>query len=89
MKEGHKAEVLDLINENVKCDTYGNDTMTTTGTSGGKLNDEFVLCGGDSDKCFVLGENNPIENVTLSNVRRNFNGAVILPNNTLFIIGTN
>lgn len=60
----------------------------SSGTSGGKLNDEFVQCGGWNDDCFILGQHNPIENLKTSKSIDNYDGGVVLPNDTLLIIGT-
>lgn len=87
-KAEFETEVLDLKNDNVVCDPFSNGT-DITGTSGGKINNDYVYCGGvNNDKCYMLGQNTPIEDITMSRPTiNNFNGAVILPNNTLFIIG--
>ena len=68
---------------------------------GGRINDDFVYCGGlywfndayyadVTDKCHKLGQIEPIFNITMSTSRwRSYGGnnGIVLPNNTLFLIG--
>ena len=97
------AEVIDLLNDNTECDPFINGHSTSIiGASGGKMNDDFVYCGGfiagmyyDVTKdCRILGKGYPHDpfhstlNMTIPEGRCTANGGVILPNNTLFIGGT-
>ena len=73
------------------------------GASGGRISDEFIYCGGSLDymysgptkSCRILGKgflddvlHSPL-NLSIPLGRSTSNGGVLLPNNTLFIAGTN
>lgn len=96
------AEVIDILNENMECDPYNNGHNTNIiGSSGGKVNDEYIYCGGSQDMlykdvtkiCRILGKGFPGDpfasplNLTIPEGRVTSNGGVILPNGTLFIAG--
>ena len=96
------AEVIDLLNEDLECDLYFNGHPTNIiGASGGRINDDFVYCGGSFDYmysnptkvCRILGKgflNDTLHlplNLSFPLGRSTSNGGVLLPNNTLFIAG--
>ena len=96
------AEVLDLLDEEMECDTIINGhSSSIIGSSGGRINNEFIYCGGSFEKmysgvttdCRILGKGYPGDpfhtplDLTVPDGRSTANGGVILPNNTLFIAG--
>ena len=99
--QDNTAEVLDLLNEDVECDMYFNGHNTSVmGASGGRIDDEFVYCGGTmhsmnssdlSHMCRILGKGYPGDPwhapLKIYFHVSSANGGVILPNNTLFIAG--
>ena len=96
------VEVIDLLNEDLECNLLlnGHDT-NTIGAMGGRINDEFIYCGGSIEEmysgvtkdCLVLGKGYPEDplhsplDLTIPEGRSTSNGGVILPNSTLFICG--
>ena len=96
-KHHPNAWVIDLLNEDVECDDYAAMDFDMLGTFGGRINDKFLFCGGlhitenfggiRSDKCYIVGKDNPVANVTLSMARYASGAGVVLPNNTLFVAG--
>ena len=92
-----KAEVIDLLNHDLKCGVPYDKNETGHGAYGGRIDDYFVYCGGRdhqengvTDKCYKLGQNEPIFNITMSTPRWDEfigNNGIVLPNNSLFIIG--
>ena len=98
----NKAEVIDLLNEDLECDSVTNGhNANIIGASGGRIKEDFVYCGGSFDSmyndptsvCRILGKGYPEDplhsplNITMVEGRCNTNGGVVLPNNTLFIGG--
>lgn len=79
----------------MECDLfYNGHNPKLYGTVGGKINDKFVFCGGSKgfgnnyqDKCYFLGDSEPVQNLTMMYGSHTVNGGVILPNNTIFIAG--
>ena len=93
---GKTAEVIDLQNEDNECDfIYNGHYPKVFYAFGGRINNHFVFGGGSTDgpshnhgdKCYVLGDYGPVKNLTLTIGRRNLNGGLVLPNNTLFVTG--
>ena len=94
-----KAEVIDLLNPDLECDVPFHENATGRGAYGGRINDDFVYCGGRdrhdtnyevwTDKCYKLGQIEPLFNITMSKPRweEYITHGIVLPNNTLFIIG--
>lgn len=88
-------EVVDLLNEDVECDSlYNHNHPNLLRAFGGRVNDDYVFCGGTKhsyfknlDKCYIMGESGPIENLTLTVGRESWSGGLVLPNNTIFIAG--
>ena len=91
-----KVEVIDLLNEYVKCDLFATLNTNISHTYGGKINDKFIYCGGlyhndnggtqNSFKCFEIGNDSPIVYQALP-VKRESRFSAILPNNTIFAAG--
>ena len=94
------AEVVDLLNPNLECDVPFHENEIGYAGYGGRINDDFVYCGGHywsndtygafTDKCYKLGQIEPIFNITMSTSRWRYYGGdngIVLPNNTLFLIG--
>ena len=99
---GNTVDVIDLINEDYLCDPLYNGHITNIiGAIGGRIDDEFVYCGGSIEdiysgvtkECRILGKGYPGDpfhmplDLTIPMGRATSNGGVILPNNTLFIAG--
>ena len=92
---------MDVLNENYECDSiYNGHDVHIYGAIGGRINDDFVFCGGLRgihrnnktllNHCYVLGQESPIENIKWqlsSPFAHNHNSGVVLPNNTLFLTG--
>ena len=88
------------MNPDLECDVTFHENATIQGAYAGRINDDFVYCGGrdrqdtnlqvGTDKCYKLGQTEPIFNITMSTpkwVEFTRNNAIVLPNNTLLIIG--
>ena len=71
---GKTAEVIDVLNDDVECYLYYNGhTINLYGSMGGRINDDFVLCGGGwnaypdywgydysfMSQCLILGKEGP------------------------------
>ena len=60
---GTKAEVIDLLNENVNCDLYATLPVETYNTLGGKVNNEFLFIYEpvfiDEPECYIVGQDTP------------------------------
>ena len=67
-ENGLHSEVIDIDNENTKCDELANSAHPVQGAAGGLVSRKPMICGGfnespltgGSKKCFILGENHPI-----------------------------
>ena len=56
---GTKAEVIDLLNENVDCDLYATLPIETYNALGGKVNNEFLFL--KEPDCFIVGQDTPTD----------------------------
>ena len=56
---GTKAEVIDLLNENVDCDLYATLPVETYNTLGGKVNNEFLFL--KEPDCYIVGQDTPTD----------------------------
>ena len=87
---GKNAEVIDLLNPEATCDTYGVLQEGVYYAFGGKVADEFVVCGGYADggvrskNCYKVGETAPFVEL----IQPRYSGSsVVLSNNTLLLLG--
>ena len=81
----------------MECNVLFDENVPGIGGYGGRINNDFVYCGGHydgnsdaTDKCYKLGQIEPIFNITMSTPRWDVligNNGIVLPNNTLFLIG--
>ena len=86
------AEVIDLLNPEADCDIYAVLPKEVHFAFGGRVAQEFVICGGStyaeeeviSKKCYKVGETTPF--VELINPRKS-GSSVVLSNNTLLLLG--
>ena len=89
-ENGKNAEVIDLLNPEATCDTYGALQESVDWAFGGKVANEFVVCGGylgggvRSKNCFKVGETTPFVELIQP---RNSGSSVVLSNNTLLLLG--
>ena len=92
--DGHlDVEVIDLLNPSANCDIYAVIQDNIVVAFGGKVSNEYLLCGGQIDlpvfgplskKCFKIGETAPFLELLQP---RALGASVVLPNNTLLITG--
>ena len=67
-ENGLHSEVIDIENESRRCYELPNLAQPVEGASGGLVSGKPIICGGFSEdlftgasnKCFILGENQPI-----------------------------
>ena len=67
-ENGLHSEVIDIDNEDTECDELANSAYPVEGAAGGLVSRKPMICGGfnetpqtgGSNKCFILGENQPI-----------------------------
>ena len=64
---GTKAEVIDLLNENVDCDLYATLPVETYNTLGGKANNEFLFI--NEPDCYIVGQDTPTAYKKCSNFK--------------------
>ena len=88
-ENGKNAEVIDLLNPEAICDTYAVLQEGVYHAYGGKVANEFVVCGGIADggrskNCYKVGETAPF--VVLIHPRSE-GFSVVLSNNTLLLLG--
>ena len=88
-ENGKNAEVIDLLNPEATCDTYGALQEGVIGAFGGKVANEFVVCGGYADggrskNCYKVGESAPFVELIQP---RSQGSSVVLSNNTLLLLG--
>ena len=87
---GKNAEVIDLLNPEATCDTYGVLQEGVGYAFGGKVANEFVVCGGIADggrskNCYKVGETAPFVEL----IHPRYGGSsVVLSNNTILLLGT-
>ena len=88
------------MNPDLECNVPFHENVTGYEGFGGRIDDDIVFCGGFhqfndssfamSNKCYKLGQIEPIFNITMSTSRWDGYGrdnGIVLPNNTLFLIG--
>ena len=93
-ENGVKVEVIDLLNEDSDCDLFPDLHFAVQDAFGGRIDNDYVLCGGGnyedpdykSDQCYHIGEREPFVKMTRPLIS---GSTVILPNQTLFMTGTN
>ena len=92
LENGKNAEVIDLLNPEAACDTYAVLQEGVYRAFGGKVADEFVVCGGYSGggvviskNCYKVGETAPFVKLIHPRVQ---GSSVILSNNTILLLGT-
>ena len=88
-ENGKNAEIIDLLNPEATCDTYGVLQEGVGYAFGGKVANEFVVCGGIADggrskNCYKVGETTPFVELIQP---RNSGSSVVLSNNTLLLLG--
>ena len=91
-ENGIKVEVIDLLNEDSNCDLFPDLPVEVKDAFGGRIDDNFVLCGGHhfgdpfdkSDQCYLVGQTEPFVQMTRPMIA---GSTVILPNQTLFLTG--
>ena len=81
---GKNAEVIDLLNPEATCDTYGVLQEGVYYAFGGKVANEFVVCGGISKNCYKVGETAPFVELIQP---RSSGSSVVLSNDTLILLG--
>ena len=67
-ENGFYSEVIDIDNENMRCNQLPNSAYPVQGAAGGLVGGKPMICGGfyetpltgGSNKCFILGETHPI-----------------------------
>ena len=67
-ENGFHSEVIDIDNEDRECEELANFPHPVQGAAGGLVSRKPMICGGfyetpltgGSNKCFILGENQPI-----------------------------
>ena len=88
-ENGKYAEVIDLLNPEAICDTYAVLQEGVYHAYGGKVANEFVVCGGIADggrskNCYKVGETAPFVKLIHPRVQ---GSSVILSNNTILLLG--
>ena len=88
-ENGKNAEIIDLLNPEATCDTYAVLQEGVYRAFGGKVADEFVVCGGyldgqTSKNCYKVGETTPFVELIQPRAR---GSSVVLSNNTLILLG--
>ena len=88
-EDGKHAEVIDLLNPDANCDEYGLLEIGVGWAFGGRVANNFLVCGGwDGSalrkECYKVGETTPFLELLQP---RCCGASVVLPNNTLFITG--
>ena len=88
-ENGKNAEIIDLLNPEATCDNYAVLEEGVGYAFGGRVANEFVVCGGyvgggRSKNCYKNGETAPfVELIQLC-----YGGSsVVLSNNTLLLLG--
>ena len=87
---GKMIEVVDVLHPTLDCDTYGTLPVGISNAAGGKIGDDFIVCGGKnqdrvrSNECYILGNEEPFINM---NDKRADASGVVLPNGTILMIG--
>ena len=88
IENGKNAEIIDLLNPDAVCDNYAVLQEGVYHAFGGKVANEFVVCGGvgkdTSKKCFKVGETTPFVELIHP---RDQGSSVVLSNNTLLLFG--
>ena len=67
-ENGLHSEIIDIDNEYMECNKLANSAYRIQGAVGGLVSGKPMICGGfnenplsgGSNKCFILGENQPI-----------------------------
>ena len=83
-------EVVDVLHPTLVCDTYGTLPIGIKKAAGGKIGNDFIVCGGElqdeglSNECYILGNEKPFINM---NDKRSYASGVVLPNGTFLMIG--
>ena len=89
-EDGKHAEVIDLLNPEANCADFGTLEQGVYAAFGGRVADNFLVCGGSEEnnarrkECYKVGETTPFLELLQP---RNWGASVVLPNNTLFITG--
>ena len=77
-----------MLNPEATCDTYGVLQEGVGYAFGGKVANEFVVCGGiaygASKNCYKVGETAPFVELIQP---RNSGSSVVLSNNTILLLG--
>ena len=87
---GKNAEVIDLLNPEATCDIYAVLPEGVNCAFGGKVANEFVICGGYTDgsvyskNCYKVGETAPFVKLIHS---RAYGSSAVLSNNTILLLG--
>ena len=86
---GKNAEIIDLLNPEATCDTYGVLYESVDYAFGGRVANEFVVCGGNTDEgrsknCYKVGETSPFVELIQP---RSSGSSVVLSNDTLILLG--
>ena len=86
-ENGKNAEIIDLLNPEATCDTFAVLQEGVYAAFGGKVGNEFVVCGGYyySKNCYKVGETSPF--VELIHPRAYGSSVVLYPNNTILLLG--
>ena len=88
-EDSKHAEVIDLLNPDANCDEFGLLEIGVNNAFGGRIADNFLVCGGwdgsaRRKECYKVGETTPFLELLQPRSR---GASVVLPNNTLFITG--
>ena len=88
-ENGKNAEIIDLLNPEATCDTYGVLYESVDYAFGGRVANEFVVCGGNTDEgrsknCYKVGETSPFVELIQP---RSSGSSVVLSNDTLILLG--
>ena len=88
-ENGKNAEIIDLLNPEATCDNYAVLEEGVGYAFGGRVANEFVVCGGDADgvrskSCYKVGETAPFVELIQP---RSEGSSVVLSNNTLLLLG--
>ena len=86
-ENGLHSEVIDIENEFRECDELSNSVQPVEGAAGGLVSGKPIICGGFSEdpftgasnKCFILGENQPI----IMTQKRSYSASISISRNNV------
>ena len=86
------SEVIDLHDPNVTCQPWPDHPVGTQGAVGGLINDQLIICGGQTpkgvtDRCYLMNQSSTFDNPFNLAFASMSSAGVVLNQDTLLITG--